>query len=367
MLRPRRRVNRAVWWIGIALVFIAALALIVLQIQELARRDALAVTPTSSAANVDRTIASAPMTGVNLDVFDPVGHPNAFELGKIGWVRLVYNVSYNPANQSYGNIDLLAARQRYQPYLEQYTQAGYKVILALTHQTFGEGAGYNWADMDEAAWNDFVPQFAEVAGQIAEQYRESGLVSVYQIWNEQDMPPEMAYASVPMPPATYAQLLAQTIPSVRAADPSAFVITGGHISGAQRGAVYARTVLEALPDDVRPDGIAFHPYGLGVTQLDDQGFVPFGAIDEMIDSFSAVLPDAPVWITEWGVLDRPEASADTVAQYATNLIARLGTKYTGKVAAAVWYAWADGMANGYGLVDASGHPKQPLYNLFLGI
>jgi hypothetical protein len=31
----------------------------------------------------------------------------------------------------------------------------------------------------------------------------------------------------------------------------------------------------------------------------------------------------------------------------------------------MWYAWADGMHNGYGLVNTSDQPKQPLYDRFL--
>ena len=40
--------------------------------------------------------------------------------------------------------------------------------------------------------------------------------------------------------------------------------------------------------------------------------------------------------------------------------------YRGMVACAVWYAWADTMHNGYGLVRSDSSPRQPLYNHFLG-
>jgi hypothetical protein len=43
----------------------------------------------------------------------------------------------------------------------------------------------------------------------------------------------------------------------------------------------------------------------------------------------------------------------------------LKSKYRSRIAAAIWYAWADGMHNGYGLVRANDQPKQPLYDRFL--
>jgi hypothetical protein len=77
------------------------------------------------------------------------------------------------------------------------------------------------------------------------------------------------------------------------------------------------------------------------------------------------MPGAPILITEWGVLDFPGDPAAQVADYAIGFISRLKTLYSGKVAAAIWYAWADSMHNGYGLVNTSDQPKQPLYDKFL--
>jgi hypothetical protein len=75
--------------------------------------------------------------------------------------------------------------------------------------------------------------------------------------------------------------------------------------------------------------------------------------------------DAPVWITEWGVLDVPNEPPERMAKYATAFLRELKTYFTDKVAAAVWYAWADTMHNGYGLVDKNDKVKQPLYSEFM--
>jgi hypothetical protein len=94
-------------------------------------------------------------------------------------------------------------------------------------------------------------------------------------------------------------------------------------------------------------------------------YSPFGSIDEDVDAYSKIIPGAPIFITEWGVLDRNNDPAGQVADYAIGFISRLKNLYSGKVAGALWYAWADTMHNGYGLVDHNTNPKQPLYDRFM--
>jgi hypothetical protein len=77
------------------------------------------------------------------------------------------------------------------------------------------------------------------------------------------------------------------------------------------------------------------------------------------------MPERPIWITEWGVLDRPNDNPADIARYAVDFITYIRTRYSGKVATAIWYAWAQGMHNGYGLVGADDQPRQPLYDQFL--
>ncbi|MEP6988830.1 MAG: hypothetical protein ABI970_24730, partial [Chloroflexota bacterium] len=43
------------------------------------------------------------ITGMNLDMNNPLGHPVADRLKGIGWIRVKFNVSFNPANNTYGN------------------------------------------------------------------------------------------------------------------------------------------------------------------------------------------------------------------------------------------------------------------------
>lgn len=297
--------------------------------------------------------------GVNLDQLHPLGTPDPARLGKIGWVRFGYNVSNNT-----GSEDIDAAFNRYRPIVEKYAKAGYKVLFATSHQTYGEGKNefWPWPEMNDEKWDRLIPRFADMMGRIAKQWAPTGLVHCWQVWNEQDAPIG-AVASVPMLAHNYAKMMTQTIRAIRAADPDVYVITGGHTGGPDRGGQYARNTLNAMPFDVRPDGIAFHPYGRGL--IKSEPYAIFGSIDESMQKYGAIMPDKPLWITEWGVLDRGHDSPAAISNYALGMINHLKTKYPGKFAALIWYAWAETMHNGYGIVGADNQARPPLTDDFL--
>ena len=301
------------------------------------------------------------MSGINLDFLNPLGRPAPERMRGVGWLRLPYK-----ATPSQGFSTMEAAHAFYEPLLNRYLAAGFKLIIILTHQTWGEGAGYNFSAMyreDRGRWDDYIPRFVEAVRSVARRYAGRGFV--YQIWNEQDTPFGATYSAISMLPEDYARLLTEAIRAIRAHDPSARVITGGHMSGPWSGSDYARATLRAMPADVRPDGLAAHSYGRGAPNSSAGRYAPFGPIDPDITLYERVLPGAPVWITEFGVLDLEHEPADQVGQYAFDFIRYLKANYRPRVAAAVWYAWADGMHNGYGLVDRNDRPKQPLLQMFL--
>lgn len=323
--------------------------------------------------------APAPTTignvlGVNLDIYNPLGRPDPASMRGIGWVRVKFNVSLNPdrphtddnSSGRYGNTDIGAAFNRYRAALEPYARAGMKVLMVFTHQLYGEGAGYNWNAMDSGRWRDLTRTYADFARRSVELWKPTGFVHAYQIWNEQDTEPGKGRAAVPIPAADYGHLLAETIRAIRSTDPATPILTGGHTRGPQVGSAYARATLAAMPADVRPDGIATHPYGRGVA---GHVFSNWGPLDEEIRLYAAVLPGRPVWITEWGVLGRQGdlSIAPQVSDYAAGFMRICKSQFAGQVAAAIWYAWADGMDDGYGLVDAGGRPKAGFTDRFLAL
>ncbi len=296
--------------------------------------------------------------GVNLDIFHPMGKPEASRLGDMGWLRFGYNVS-----NLRGSEDIKAAFQRYRPHVEAYREAGYRIVFTTSHQTYGEGKAefWPWSQMTDAKWGILIERFADMMAEIAAQWAGTGLVAAWQIWNEPDS--LSGVASVPLPARNYGIMFDQVYRAIRSADSGVHIITAGFNSGPQRGSAYARQMLRALPDDVRPDGLAFHPYGRGVNG--HPHYSMFGHIDESVWAYSSVLPDKPLWITEWGVLDRPDDDPAQIARYATDMMRYLKRQYPGRIATMIWYAWAQGMHNGFGLVDGAGNPRPPLTQRFL--
>lgn len=343
-----------------------------LRVRHAAARTAYCAAWYLDAVGTDDPIEAIPgiqVPGVNLDVEHALGTPDPAPLAGLGWVRFRYNVSLNPSRPEgdparYGNTDLQATFNRYSPILARYRDAGLKVILVLTHQTYGEGQGYVWPQMDSGRWRDLSGHFVTIVRQIAAQFRNTGLVSAYQIWNEQDTAPEHARAAVPMPASDYAYLLGETVKAIRSVDPEMRILTGGHASGPSAGTVYAQQTLADMPRDRWPDGIAFHPYGRGPA---DNPFSRFGTISDSVRKWLTVMPGKPVWITEWGVLDRQgdDSIASQVTAYASGFLESLRLEFPGQVAAALWYAWADSMDNGYGLVRTDQTPREPLYGVYL--
>jgi len=296
--------------------------------------------------------------GVNLDVHHIQGTPSPSKLGDIGWVRFGYNVS-----NGVGSEDINATLQHYLPIMQKYRQAGYRIIFTTSHQTYGEGKHefWPWPNMTDDKWVALTDRFADMMNNIARQWASRDLISAWQIWNEQDAPIG-ATSSVPMHAHNYTRMFARVYQAIRTEDKTVQILTGGFTGGPGNGAAYARQVVENLPSNAKPDGIAFHPYGRGNGH---PIYSSFGHIDDSIQAYSSVMSNNPLWITEWGVLDRPNDDPKDITKYALSFIQYLKTRYPGKIATMIWYAWAQGMHNGYGIVDKNGNPRSPLTNSFL--
>lgn len=304
------------------------------------------------------------IVGMNLDQFHPQGTPAPERLKGMGWVRFGYNVSMGKGSQ-----DLDAAFKLYAPLAERYAKVGMKVMFTFTHQTYGEGRDefWPWPNMTDEKWRKLTDKFTEMVGRIVKQFAPLGTVACWQVWNEQDAPIGAA-ASVPMSPANYAHLLGRTIQAIRAVDPNTSVITGGHTGGPGNGSTYAAKTIQSLKANfpgVLPDGIATHPYGRGARPF--TRYANFGDLREELNAYLAVLPDRPIWLSEWGALDKEGDPAGDVSQYASEFIDLINKEYPNKVAAAIWYAWAMGMHNGYGLVGRDDRPIAPLHEKFLAL
>lgn len=279
------------------------------------------------------------------------------ELAKSKWVRFPFMSS--PAQFP----SLEAAFQFFDPVIDAYNKLGTKVMLILTHQTYGEGAGYNWDQMDSVKWQSFTPQFVAVVEKIAQRY--GNRVAAYEVWNEGDVdlgnPAAVAFA-----PTDFAPLLQRSAQVIRANAPNSKIVLGGLVTAADKGASYVQQVMAKLGGKLPVDAIGVHPYGLGAP--DDQTiFARFGSIQNSINEYQKVAPNVPLWFTEVGAMGANDPSYwDDAASYMRKLFAYLSTQ-ADKVPVVIWYAWSDAMhadMKTNGLVTVDGQPKDFIYDTF---
>lgn len=313
--------------------------------------------PSPPPADLPPTPEPKTAVGVNLDRHNTSGWPPISELRGTQYARFVYNVS-RTQHRPYGNTDLGVTRSLYEAGIHAMLAQGITPLLVITHQTYGEAQGFNWDWMSRDDWKRLSLAQANMAREIARTY--AGHEIVYQIMNEQDAAPG-ATRSVPVPAREYGWLLERVATEIWLGDPSARVITGGMNSGPDSAAAYTETML--ANSVIEPSGLAYHPYG---THGGDGRFAPYGHVSHILDALAKF--NLPLWFTEMGVLDQPGASIREVSRYAQTFL----NSIQGKVEAAVWYGYGDGMDNGYGLVDAAGRSRvvvddvtgEPVYDLF---
>lgn len=280
--------------------------------------------------------------GVNVDPthHNPFAYPPPALLPGMEYVRFAFRTPRN--NQQ---IDLPAAFALYDPYLAKLDAAGVKPIIVLTHQTYGEGMGYPpWHQMTEAEWLYYFNPFAETCGQIAAHY--AGRQYTFQVWNQQDAPVGFE-DSVGLNPALYGTLYRLAKQRIKAADPAAKVITGGFLGGA--GAVV--NYYNAANLSTVAEGIAVHPYGQAPRAYDE--FKVHGYIEDYLSVLRSGVT-APIWITEHGILNLPNAPIDKVVRH----FSEFAKAVRPFVVALIQYAVVDGMHNGFGILKTNGEPKR---------
>lgn len=153
--------------------------------------------------------------------------------------------------------------------------------------------------------------FGRFAAAAVDRYHRRG-VSTWEIWNE---PNSEQFWSTGPDPEGYGELLMATSAAIRAADPSATVITGGlapaeDIDGVE---LSPRTFLSRLYDVVPReafDAVAVHPYSYPAFPSEGQGWNTFAALP----SLRRILVDSGdeakrIWLTEYGAPtgDHPRA------------------------------------------------------------
>lgn len=278
---------------------------------------------------------------MNIDPLNSTGLP--VDNPGLPYYRFSANVSQSDPALPHSNQDLVKFFTRYDPVIDRLRGWGADICLVLTHQTYGEGAGFNWNQMTADDWQRWIAGVALDASKIAAHYR--GKIRWYQIGNEHD---QASAAAIYMSPYTYGDYFRRVSGLIRTADPEAKFISAGMVSGAVKGSNYLKlAAISALTD-----GVAFHPYGMDVT--DNPNFGQFGRIGDFLQTVRAL--GKPVHITEWGALDHEgRTSIESVAAYAGRFLAAC----QGKIETAHYFAWGR-QHNAFAVAPAPGQVRMPL-------
>ncbi len=290
--------------------------------------------------------------GINIDPLNSLAKPSADALEGVGWVRFVFNTGNIEAN----NIN--AGFNVYDSYISELVAKGIKVMLVINHQTYWGNGSSNWNQGDFSA---YARDFADKAAQISGHYGSK--VAAYEIWNEPDGTGE-AFAH--LEPGQLSQLVEKAGAAIHNNNPNAQVLVGGFVGGDGDVNRYYNGLSAAAKQEA--NGVSSHPYG-------KEPSAGSNTLQGYIDSISGST-GAPMWLTEFANSGTSYAAAgggtndkEGAARYVKDFYSDLAEKYEGKVQAAILFSWNDTQdvrddGTRFGITDASGQPKEPLYSAF---
>jgi beta-xylosidase len=232
-----------------------------------------------------------------------------------------------------------------------------------------------WAAVSGAAGDQFAQpasaaQFATWAGAVAGRYGAKG-VKYFEIWNE----PNLSVFWQPKPdPAAYTADLKAAYAAIKAADPSAVVLSGGLAPADDSSADYdPRTFLQDMYADGAKgsfDELGFHPYSYPAspgTVASWSGWSMMSQTSPSIRSIMAANGDSgkKIWITEYGAPTTGSYSVGETAQSDDLVQAIRQARGLDWVGGFYLYTWADlstlqADQDGFGLLTDSGAQK-PAY------
>ena len=272
---------------------------------------------------------------INLDMRNPLGKPEPEQIAAFAGIRLPLN---NDQNQPFSV---------YREQIKRYVDSGLRVLFVITHQTFSHEFLARWwhvlIDREHPEYPNLIQDMARELGQIVHEWAWVG--ADWQIWNEPDN--LATHASIKLTATNYGLMLAQFATVIHQHQSQARIVSAGFNSGPDTGAAFALSAYRTAKQNglSAPLDIAFHPYGRGVGA---GRYNQFGEISESIQKYMRVVryTGGQLVVSEFGVLDRPNDSPKDVAAYAKQMVTAFRN---GGVSIFAWYAWRDGMDNGYGV------------------
>jgi hypothetical protein len=212
-------------------------------------------------------------------------------------------------------------------------------------------------------------QYAQWAAAVAQRYAPQG-VNTFEIWNE---PNNQVFWQPKPDPAAYTADLKAAYSSIKAADPSATVLSGGLAPETNDGTNIAPiTFLQDMYADGAQgsfDALGYHPYSYPALPNNVKSWSGWSQMSQTSPSLRSVMTangdgGKQIWITEVGA---PSSGPDGIGQAGQ---ANEFTQVIANVKAASWiggcylYSWQDegtdpgNSEDWFGLVTASGARKQ---------
>lgn len=288
------------------------------------------------------------LTGMNVDVRNPAGNPNASLLAGAAFVRLVL-IGRIIVNNQPVTLPMDQVYATYDPVIAAYHAAGVKVILVLHQDSYADGIPWKGS----GSWITFAPKFAAYAAQVAAHYGTQ--VHAIEVFNEPD-----DLGGFPIAPVDYGVLFRATATAIKEQANHPKVITAGLTSSASSNVTY----WNACSGLGLADGFAMHPYAQQPSPA-IAGLPNAGWLGDYLRIVHRAFPSVSLWITEIGLQCFDAVGNTKVAAYMNGIYALL--KAYSYVACCVWYAWSDGMNAGFGITSASQQPKQPVYGQFMAL
>ena len=210
--------------------------------------------------------------------------------------------------------------------------------------------------------------FAKFAAAVAARYAPVG-VTDFEIWNE---PNNVAFWQPAPNPAAYTALLRAAYASIKAADPAAFVITGGLAPESDDGTnLNAITFLTDMYADGAKgsfDALGYHPYSYPALPNTFEFWSGWSQMSQTPTSIEGVLSangdsGKPLWLTEVGAPTSGPGGVGLAAQAEELTQAIADAKATSSVGALYIYTYEDSGSDPttnedwFGLLNADGSPK----------
>lgn len=266
-----------------------------------------------------------------------------------------------------------------------YNWSSFDTIVALAREfdiqvlpVVGITPQWAWSDPASRSAPADVADYARFLTAAVERYAPLG-ISAWELWNE----PNMTTFWPPEPdPVAYARLLRAGYAAVKAADPTATVISGGLAPAPDTGPLVGGLRHWAAVDfftkvyDEAPEGpfdaVGFHPYSFPLMPTNRAGWNGWGMMVREIRELMRANGDShkKIWLTEYGAPTNADGGGVSEAEQAAMVTEAFDLARSYPWAGPLfWYSYRDlgtdpsNREDWFGLVRTPGDPK-PAYDAF---